>query len=196
MDGGDPVPHQDRADMQRLAAGIHPGVRHARREHAGRHDQQRPFGGDGEHRARPLLCRQSPALREWPQYLSGRQGPAAGRARQRDRRPRQADRGRDGRRLADQRGRLLRRSAEGRAAGHEPARGVHDRRERRILVSTVKPRFYPIPGDGPVGEMLEAMGRTIRAAHIHFIVARRATRTVTHVFRPTAPISGWMRCSG
>ena len=44
---------------------------------------------------------------------------------------RQSDPGRPDRRLADQRGRLLRRPAEGRAAGLEPARRVHGRRGRR-----------------------------------------------------------------
>ncbi|GGO79911.1 6-chlorohydroxyquinol-1,2-dioxygenase [Marinobacterium nitratireducens] len=37
---------------------------------------------------------------------------------------------------------------------------------------TVKPKYYPIPGDGPVGEMLSAVGRhNYRPAHIHFIVS-------------------------
>jgi hydroxyquinol 1,2-dioxygenase len=36
---------------------------------------------------------------------------------------------------------------------------------------TVKPAAYPIPGDGPVGQMLEAVGRhPWRPAHIHFMV--------------------------
>jgi hydroxyquinol 1,2-dioxygenase len=54
---------------------------------------------------------------------------------------------------------------------------------------SVKPRFYPIPGDGPVGEMLAAMGRGInRAAHIHFIVKATGYETViTHVFPPDCP---------
>jgi hydroxyquinol 1,2-dioxygenase len=54
---------------------------------------------------------------------------------------------------------------------------------------SVKPRFYPIPGDGPVGEMLAAMGRGInRAAHIHFIVKAPGYETViTHVFPPDCP---------
>jgi hydroxyquinol 1,2-dioxygenase len=54
---------------------------------------------------------------------------------------------------------------------------------------SVKPRFYPIPGDGPVGEMLTAMGRGVnRAAHIHFIVKHPGYETViTHVFPPDCP---------
>lgn len=49
---------------------------------------------------------------------------------------------------------------------------------------TVRPVAYPIPGDGPVGEMLRATGRhTWRPAHIHFVVdAPGHERVITHVF--------------
>ena len=51
---------------------------------------------------------------------------------------------------------------------------------------TVKPRFYPIPFDGPVGQLLGAMERgPNRAAHIHFIVKADGFETaITHVFPP------------
>jgi hydroxyquinol 1,2-dioxygenase len=54
---------------------------------------------------------------------------------------------------------------------------------------SAKPRYYPIPGDGPVGELLTAMGRGVnRAAHIHFIVKATGFETViTHVFPPDCP---------
>ena len=54
---------------------------------------------------------------------------------------------------------------------------------------SAKPRYYPIPGDGPVGEMLNAMGRGVnRAAHIHFIVKACGFQTaITHVFPPDCP---------
>jgi hydroxyquinol 1,2-dioxygenase len=54
---------------------------------------------------------------------------------------------------------------------------------------SAKPRYYPIPGDGPVGAMLTAMGRGVnRAAHIHFIVKSHGYETViTHVFPPDCP---------
>lgn len=54
---------------------------------------------------------------------------------------------------------------------------------------SAKPRFYPIPGDGPVGQLLSAMGRGVnRAAHIHFIVKAPGYETViTHVFPPDCP---------
>lgn len=43
---------------------------------------------------------------------------------------------------------------------------------------------YPIPHDGPVGQMLEATGRSpLRAAHLHYMVTAEGYRTlVTHIF--------------
>ncbi|MGZ0150256.1 dioxygenase family protein [Kribbella sp. WER1] len=48
----------------------------------------------------------------------------------------------------------------------------------------VKPVAYPIPDDGPVGELLRAAGRgPMRPAHIHFMVtAPGYRRLITHVF--------------
>jgi len=48
----------------------------------------------------------------------------------------------------------------------------------------VTPTPYPIPDDGPVGRMLDAVGRSsMRAAHLHFMVAAPGCRTlVTHIF--------------
>lgn len=49
---------------------------------------------------------------------------------------------------------------------------------------SVKPAPYPIPHDGPVGELLAASRRSpMRPAHIHFMVAAPGRHTlVTHVF--------------
>jgi hydroxyquinol 1,2-dioxygenase len=49
---------------------------------------------------------------------------------------------------------------------------------------TVKPAAYPIPHDGPVGEMLAAQGRhPWRPAHVHFMIdAPGFEKLVTHVF--------------
>lgn len=46
------------------------------------------------------------------------------------------------------------------------------------------PTPYPIPHDGPVGKMLESVGRSpVRAAHLHFMVTAPGLRTlVTHIF--------------
>jgi hydroxyquinol 1,2-dioxygenase len=48
----------------------------------------------------------------------------------------------------------------------------------------VRPAPYPIPDDGPVGDLLAAAGRSpMRPAHVHFMVSAEGHRTlVTHVF--------------
>lgn len=50
---------------------------------------------------------------------------------------------------------------------------------------TIRAEAYPIPHDGPVGKMLEALGRhPWRPAHLHFMVtAPGYERLITHVFR-------------
>ncbi len=49
---------------------------------------------------------------------------------------------------------------------------------------TIKPNAYPVPTDGPVGELLNASGRhPMRPAHIHFwIKAEGYNDLVTHIF--------------
>jgi catechol 1,2-dioxygenase len=53
----------------------------------------------------------------------------------------------------------------------------------------VKPKFYPIPDDGPVGKLLAALGRhPYRPAHLHYIIeAPGHGRLVTHIFDPDDP---------
>jgi catechol 1,2-dioxygenase len=53
----------------------------------------------------------------------------------------------------------------------------------------VKPKFYPIPDDGPVGRMLDRLGRhPFRPAHFHYIIeADGYDRLVTHIFDPADP---------
>ncbi|BCJ47135.1 6-chlorohydroxyquinol-1,2-dioxygenase [Actinoplanes ianthinogenes] len=48
----------------------------------------------------------------------------------------------------------------------------------------IVPTPYPIPHDGPVGSMLDAVGRSpMRAAHLHFMVEAAGLRTLTtHIF--------------
>lgn len=59
----------------------------------------------------------------------------------------------------------------------------------RFWFLSVKPRFYPIPDDGPVGKLLEAMGRhPFRPAHIHFIVSAEGHCPITtHLFTQDCP---------
>jgi hydroxyquinol 1,2-dioxygenase len=54
----------------------------------------------------------------------------------------------------------------------------------RYWFRTIRPASYPVPTDGPVGELLHAMGRhAMRPAHIHFMVeAPGYRRLVTHLF--------------
>ena len=49
---------------------------------------------------------------------------------------------------------------------------------------TVKPQFYPVPTDGPVGKILNSLGRhPFRPAHIHFMIkAQGYVDLTTHVF--------------
>lgn len=54
----------------------------------------------------------------------------------------------------------------------------------RYAFRGIKPVSYPIPDDGPVGEMLAALGRhPWRPAHMHFMVtANGYRRVITHIF--------------
>jgi hydroxyquinol 1,2-dioxygenase len=56
--------------------------------------------------------------------------------------------------------------------------------EGRYWFWSVRPEPYPIPYDGPVGEMLQAASRSpMRPAHVHFMVSAPGYETVTtHVF--------------
>ncbi|MBW4707243.1 intradiol ring-cleavage dioxygenase [Roseobacter sp. YSTF-M11] len=53
----------------------------------------------------------------------------------------------------------------------------------------VKPKFYPIPDDGPVGQMLTRLGRhPYRPAHLHYILEADGFETlITHIFDPDDP---------
>ncbi len=61
--------------------------------------------------------------------------------------------------------------------------------EGRYSFRTAMPRHYPIPDDGPVGQLLRSLGRhPNRAAHIHAIVSADGFDTViTHIFEPECP---------
>ncbi|MFI5896251.1 intradiol ring-cleavage dioxygenase [Actinoplanes sp. NPDC051513] len=61
--------------------------------------------------------------------------------------------------------------------------------EGRFWFRSVVPRYYPIPDDGPVGQLLQATSRhPYRPAHLHFIVEALGYRPVTtHVFVADSP---------
>lgn len=80
------------------------------------------------------------------------------------------------------------------AEGHYDVQTGQEHRARARLHTDAQGRFrfrsilaeaYPIPHDGPVGRMLESLGRhPWRPAHLHFmIVAPGYERLITHVFR-------------
>lgn len=56
--------------------------------------------------------------------------------------------------------------------------------EGRYWFRSIKPTFYPVPTDGPVGVMLRKMGRhPFRPGHIHMIVSAQGYAPVTtHLF--------------
>ena len=64
--------------------------------------------------------------------------------------------------------------------------------EGRFRFRTIKPTPYPVPTDGPVGLVLERMGRhPMRPAHLHFIVSAPGYETVvTHIFVKGDPYLG------
>jgi hydroxyquinol 1,2-dioxygenase len=72
-------------------------------------------------------------------------------------------------------------------AGLDAARGrgrLHSERDGRFWFWSVLPVAYPIPTDGPAGDVLRAGGREpMRPAHVHFRVEADGFETlVTHVF--------------
>lgn len=61
--------------------------------------------------------------------------------------------------------------------------------EGRFHFWTITPTAYPVPDDGPVGDLLKATGRhPMRPAHVHFLIAAEGHETlVTHVFAAGDP---------
>jgi hydroxyquinol 1,2-dioxygenase len=59
----------------------------------------------------------------------------------------------------------------------------------RYWFRSIRPTYYPVPTDGPVGDMLRAMGRhPYRPGHIHMIVSAEGYEPVTtHLFVAGAP---------
>ncbi|CAN7437854.1 intradiol ring-cleavage dioxygenase [Rhizobium sp. LjRoot258] len=59
----------------------------------------------------------------------------------------------------------------------------------RYWFRAVKPKYYPIPDDGPVGQLLKELGRhPYRPAHLHYIIKADGFETLTtHIFDPDDP---------
>ena len=69
---------------------------------------------------------------------------------------------------------------------HPQARGIlHSDAQGKYYFKTILAEAYPIPSDGPVGQMLRATkNHPWRPAHLHFMVeAPGYERLITHVFR-------------
>ncbi len=65
----------------------------------------------------------------------------------------------------------------------------HTDAEGRYHFWSIKPYYYPVPTDGPVGDMLRAMGRhPNRPGHIHMMVYRDGyVPLTTHLFAADSP---------
>lgn len=64
-------------------------------------------------------------------------------------------------------------------------RGIfHTGKDGTYWFRTIKPNSYPVPTDGPVGELLRAAGRhPMRPSHIHFMISAPGyERLITHIF--------------
>ena len=61
--------------------------------------------------------------------------------------------------------------------------------EGRISFRSIKPAGYPIPIDGPVGDILKAQGRhNMRPAHLHFLIYKQGFKThISQVYLPDDP---------
>lgn len=69
--------------------------------------------------------------------------------------------------------------------GESDLRGIFETdAEGKFWFKAIKPVAYPIPDDGPVGQLLEATGRhPYRPAHIHYMISAEGYETlITHVF--------------
>jgi len=62
-------------------------------------------------------------------------------------------------------------------------------KEGRYYFWSVRPEAYPIPEDGPVGELLHTADRSpMRPAHVHFMIKVPGYKTlITHVFKDGDP---------
>ena len=77
--------------------------------------------------------------------------------------------------------------------GYQPdfnLRGVfRTKSDGKYWFRAVKPKFYPIPDDGPVGGLLKDLGRhPYRPAHLHYIITKDGfDKLTTHIFDPDDP---------
>ncbi|CAE6790131.1 MULTISPECIES: intradiol ring-cleavage dioxygenase [Paraburkholderia] len=80
----------------------------------------------------------------------------------------------------------VQRSSDGSGSAAHQARGrLYSGIDGKFQFRSILAEAYPIPHDGPVGRMLEALGRhPWRPAHLHFMIVAPGYETlITHVFR-------------
>ncbi len=104
--------------------------------------------------------------------------------------------GADGKPLAGATVDIWQSDAEGFYDVQKTAVGEHNLRGRfktgadgRYGFWSILPSSYPIPADGPVGQLLKATARhPYRPAHVHFMISAPGYETlITHVFVPGDP---------
>lgn len=87
-------------------------------------------------------------------------------------------------------------SPDGRYENQDPAQANMNLRGRfssdqegRLQFRSVKPAGYPVPIDGPVGELIRATGRhNFRPAHLHFMVHKPGFKTlISQIYAPDDP---------
>ena len=186
MDGRDRVPDPRRQDLRRQAAGVHPAVGHAGLVDAGGAARAGAAFGAGV-ADKGASAKPTEATVQGPFYWVGAPElplgsdigkgmpgePAYYSGRSPTRRP--ADRALlldvwsgDGEGVYD-----MQKDGD---AGMQLRARFHTDDEGRYRFWSIKPTFYPVPDDGPVGDMLRAMGRhPNRPGHIHMMVSAPAT---------------------
>ena len=73
--------------------------------------------------------------------------------------------------------------------GHALRATFHTDGHGRFHFWTVNPAYYPIPDDGPVGQLLGVTNRhPYRPAHVHFMISAPGyEQLVTHIFADDSP---------
>jgi hydroxyquinol 1,2-dioxygenase len=80
-------------------------------------------------------------------------------------------------------------SEDGQEVGMRLRARFHTDADGRYRFWSIKPTFYPVPDNGPVGDMLRAMGRhPNRPGHIHMMVYKPGyVSLTTHLFAADSP---------
>jgi catechol 1,2-dioxygenase len=103
---------------------------------------------------------------------------------------------RDGKPVADAEVDVWQSSTEGLYENQDPTQADMNLRGKfmtdkngRFAFRSIKPAGYPIPIDGPVGDLIKSMGRhNMRPAHLHFLIYKPGYKThISQVYLPDDP---------